>query len=94
MKKSWCEGEQIKLDGSPLMDTTSYVYLDRSTNIMNGMKKELSHGRRAAGAAFVPLKKLPTNIQNQNCVLTFSIQQSSRHPYASKMWARTSATRK
>ncbi|KAE9419247.1 hypothetical protein Angca_004818, partial [Angiostrongylus cantonensis] len=57
MKNPWCEGEKIELYGSLIVETTSYVYLGRSISMENSMKEELDRRRRAAWAAFDPLKE-------------------------------------
>ena len=33
MKNPWCEGDEVKLDGSLITETTSYMYLGRSMNM-------------------------------------------------------------
>ena len=57
MKNPWCEGDEVKLGGSLITETTSYVYLGRSMNMENSMKEELCRRRRAAWAVFEPLKE-------------------------------------
>ncbi|WKY12382.1 hypothetical protein Q1695_003734 [Nippostrongylus brasiliensis] len=48
MKNSWCDEGHIELDGSPIAETKSYLYLGRSMNMDNDMKEELIRRRSAA----------------------------------------------
>ena len=57
MKNAWCEGTRVEVGGSPITETNSYVYLGRSMNMENDLEEELGRRRRAAWAAFGPLKE-------------------------------------
>ena len=48
MKNAWCDGGRVEIDGSPIAETKSYVYLGRSMNMDNDMKEELDRRRRTA----------------------------------------------
>ena len=39
MKNAWCNGGHLDIDGSPIVEAKSYVYLGRSTNMENDMKE-------------------------------------------------------
>ncbi len=95
MRNSWSEEGQIVLDGSPIVETTSYVYLGRSINMNNDLKEELGRRQRAAWAAFGPLKEATDQIKDPN--LRAHLFDSTVLPalcYASETWADTSATLK
>ena len=93
MKNPWCEGEEIKLDGSPITETTAYVYLGRSMNMENNMKEEMDRRRRAAWAAFGPLKEATDHIVDPK--LRAHLFDSTVLPalcYAAETWADTTTT--
>ncbi|KAJ1347673.1 hypothetical protein KIN20_002800 [Parelaphostrongylus tenuis] len=47
MKNQWCNGENIRLDGSLITETSSYVYFGRSLNMENNMKEKLDRRKKA-----------------------------------------------
>ena len=57
MKNALCDGTEFKLEGTLITETSSYVYLGRSMNMENDLREELNRRRRAAWAAFGPLKR-------------------------------------
>ncbi|WKX88583.1 hypothetical protein Q1695_008324 [Nippostrongylus brasiliensis] len=75
MKDSWCDGGPIELDGSPIAETKSYVYLGRSMNMDNDMKEELIRRRRAAWSAYGLSKRPSTNSMMLTSVLICSTRQ-------------------
>ncbi|KAK6757667.1 hypothetical protein RB195_015465 [Necator americanus] len=52
MKNAYCEDGGVQLEGSQIVETSSYVYLGRSMNMENDLKEELNRRMRAAWAAF------------------------------------------
>uniref|UniRef100_A0A7I5EED8 Reverse transcriptase domain-containing protein n=1 Tax=Haemonchus contortus TaxID=6289 RepID=A0A7I5EED8_HAECO len=56
MKNAWADEGQVKIDGTPIKETSSYVYLGRSMDMENDMREELVKRQKAAWAAFGPLK--------------------------------------
>ena len=50
MKNAYCKGG-VQLEGSQIVETSSYVYLRRSMNMENDLKEELNRRMRAAFAA-------------------------------------------
>ncbi|KAK6737049.1 hypothetical protein RB195_019632 [Necator americanus] len=51
MKNASCEDGGVQLEGSQIVETSSYVYLGRSMNVENDFKEELNRRMRAAWAA-------------------------------------------
>ena len=62
MKNAWADVGQIKIDGTPIKETSSYVYLGRSMNMDNDMREELVRRQKAAWAAFGPLKEVTNHL--------------------------------
>ncbi|KAK6754378.1 hypothetical protein RB195_013402 [Necator americanus] len=48
MKNAYCEDGEVQLEGSQIVETSSYVYLGRSINMENDLKEELNRRMRAA----------------------------------------------
>ncbi|EYC11771.1 hypothetical protein Y032_0049g1761 [Ancylostoma ceylanicum] len=95
MKNMYCEGERIELGGSHIMETSSYVYLGRSMNMENNLKDELDRRRRAAWAAFGPLREATDQLADPD--LRAHLFDSTVLPalcYAAETWADTAATSK
>ena len=93
MKNPWCDGDEVKLDGYPITETSTYVYLGRSMNMENDMKEELDRRRRAAWAAFGPLKEVTDQLTDPK--LRAHLFDSTVLPalcYAAETWTDTSAT--
>ncbi|KAK6741118.1 hypothetical protein RB195_009149 [Necator americanus] len=69
MKKSYCEDEGVQLEGSQIVETSSYVYLGRSMNMENDLKKELeqkddtSVGSISTRIRILHLKSVPPQIR-------------------------------
>ena len=83
----------MKLDGSLITETTSYVYLGRSMNMENNMKEELCRRRRAAWAVFEPLKEATDHLSDP--ILRAHLFDSTVLPalcYAAETWTDTSTT--
>ncbi|KAK6728546.1 hypothetical protein RB195_005904 [Necator americanus] len=57
MKSAYCEDGGVQLDGSKIVETSSYVYLGRSMNMENDLKGELNRRMRAAWAAFAVVRE-------------------------------------
>ncbi|WKY07549.1 hypothetical protein Q1695_007202 [Nippostrongylus brasiliensis] len=95
MKNTWCDEGHIVLDGSPIAETKSYVYLGRSMNMDNDMKEELIRRRRAAWSAYGSLKEATDQLQDAD--LRAHLFGSTVLPalcYAAETWPDTSATAK
>ena len=50
MKNALCEDAGMEFEGTPITETSSYVYLGRSMNMENDLREELDRRRRAAWA--------------------------------------------
>ncbi|KAK6761899.1 hypothetical protein RB195_022840 [Necator americanus] len=59
---AYCEDGGVQLEGSQIVETSSYVYLGRSMNMENDLKEELNRRMRAASAAFAAVR----DATNQN----------------------------
>ncbi|VDO54433.1 unnamed protein product [Haemonchus placei] len=58
MKNAWADEGQIKIDGTPIKETSSYVHFGRSTNMNNDMRKRTGERQKEAWAACGPLKEV------------------------------------
>ncbi|KAK6750233.1 hypothetical protein RB195_002307 [Necator americanus] len=68
MKNGYCENEDVQLEGSQIVETSSYIYLGRSMNMENDLKEKLNRRMRAALAAFAPVRSYrPTNGPRSSC---------------------------
>ena len=95
MKNALCEDAEMELEGTPIMETSSYVYLGRSMNMENDLREELNRRRRAAWAAFGPLKEATDQLTDPE--LRAHLFDSTVLPalcYAAETWADTVATSK
>ncbi len=95
MKNGLIEDTELKLEGSPITETSSYVYLGRSMNMQNDLKEELNRRRRAAWAAYGPLKEATDQLTDP--ALRAHLFDSTVLPalcYAAETWADTAATSK
>ncbi|KAK6740203.1 hypothetical protein RB195_008585 [Necator americanus] len=57
MKNAYCEDGGVQLEGSQIVETSSYVYLGRSMNMENDLKEELNRridGPAESSAGYVP----------------------------------------
>ncbi|EYC30135.1 hypothetical protein Y032_0005g2468 [Ancylostoma ceylanicum] len=94
MKNMYCEGERIELEGSHIMETSSYVYLGRSMNVESNLKDELDR-RRAAWAAFGPLREATDQLADPDLrAHLFDSTVLLALCYAAETWADTAATSK
>ncbi|KAK6756526.1 hypothetical protein RB195_014751 [Necator americanus] len=57
MKNAYCEDAGVQLEGSQIVETSSYVYLGLSMNMENYLKEELNRRIRAAWAAFAAVRE-------------------------------------
>ncbi|KAK6738098.1 hypothetical protein RB195_020292 [Necator americanus] len=57
MKNAYCEDGGVQLEGSQIVETSSYVYLGRSMNMENDLKEELNRRMKAAWAAFAAVRE-------------------------------------
>uniref|UniRef100_A0A7I4YY68 Lipoprotein n=1 Tax=Haemonchus contortus TaxID=6289 RepID=A0A7I4YY68_HAECO len=56
------DGGKIKIDGTPVKENSSYVYLGRSINANNDMREEVVRRQKAALAASGPLKEVTNHL--------------------------------
>ncbi|KAK6728469.1 hypothetical protein RB195_005853 [Necator americanus] len=66
MKNAYCEDGGVQLEGSQIVETSSYVYLGRSTNMENYLKEELNRRMRAAWTAFAAVKEATDQLTDQD----------------------------
>ncbi|KAK6749545.1 hypothetical protein RB195_001890 [Necator americanus] len=65
-KYAYCEDGGVQLEGSQIVETSSYVYLGRSMNIDLNLKEELNRRMRAAWAAFAPVREATDHLTDQD----------------------------
>ncbi|KAK6726469.1 hypothetical protein RB195_004661 [Necator americanus] len=65
MKNAHCE-DGGKLEGSQIVESSSYVYLGRSMNMKNDLKEELNRRMRAAWAAFAAVREATDQLTDQD----------------------------
>ncbi|KAK6767046.1 hypothetical protein RB195_026534 [Necator americanus] len=93
MKNAYCEDGAVQLEGSQIVETSSYVYLGRSMNMENDLRKELNRRMRAAWAAFAAVRGAMDQLTDQD--LRAHLFDSTVLPalcYAAETWANTAAT--
>ncbi|KAK6729470.1 hypothetical protein RB195_006487 [Necator americanus] len=66
MKNAYCEDGGVQLESSQIVETSSYVYLERSMNMENDLKEELNRRMRAACAAFTAVKEATDQLTDQD----------------------------
>ncbi|KAK6754364.1 hypothetical protein RB195_013393 [Necator americanus] len=66
MKNAYCKDGGAKLEGSQIVETSSYVNLGRSMNMENDLKKELNRRMRAAWATFAAVREALDQLTNQD----------------------------
>ncbi|KAK6765759.1 hypothetical protein RB195_025585 [Necator americanus] len=66
MKKAYCEAGGVQLEGSQLVETSSYVYLGRSMNMENDLKEEPNRRMRAAWVAFALVMEATDQLTDQD----------------------------
>ncbi|KAK6749847.1 hypothetical protein RB195_002076 [Necator americanus] len=64
MKNAYCEEGGVQLEGSPIVDSSSYVYLGRSMNMVNYFNEEVNRRMRATWGAFT-LREAKEKLTNQ-----------------------------
>ncbi|KAK6763209.1 hypothetical protein RB195_023790 [Necator americanus] len=64
VKNVYCEDEGVQVEGSQIVETSSYVYLGRSMNMENDLKEELNRRMRAAWAAFAAVREATDQLTN------------------------------
>ncbi|KAK6728517.1 hypothetical protein RB195_005886 [Necator americanus] len=93
MKNAYCDDGGVQLEGSQIVETSSYVYLGRSMNMENDLKEEPNRRMRAAWAAFAAVREATDQLTDQD--LRAHLFDSTVLPalcYAAEMWADTAAT--
>ncbi|KAK6728904.1 hypothetical protein RB195_006146 [Necator americanus] len=66
MKNAYCEDGGVQLEGSQIVETSSYTYLGRSMNIETDLKEELNRSMRATWAAFTPSREAMNQLKEQD----------------------------
>ncbi|KAK6730659.1 hypothetical protein RB195_007248 [Necator americanus] len=92
MKNAYSEDGGVQLEGSQILETSSYLYLGRSINMENDMKEELHRRMRAA---FTHVTEATDQLTDQD--LRAHLFDSTVLPalcYVAWTWADTSATSK
>ncbi|KAK6726997.1 hypothetical protein RB195_004977 [Necator americanus] len=90
-KNAYCEDGGVQLEGSQIVETSSYVYLGRSMNIENDLNEEVNRRMRAAWAAFAAVREATDQLTDQD--LRAHLFDSTVLPalcYAAETWADTS----
>ncbi|KAK6757418.1 hypothetical protein RB195_015317 [Necator americanus] len=93
MKNAHCEDGRVQLEGSQIVETSSYIYLGRSMHMENDLKEELNRRMRAAWAAFAAVREATDQLTDQD--LRAHLFDSTVLPalcYAAETWADTAAT--
>ncbi|KAK6749394.1 hypothetical protein RB195_001791 [Necator americanus] len=93
MKNAYCEDGGVQLEGSRIMETSSYVYLGRSMNMENDLREELNRRMRAAWAAFAAVREATDQLTDQD--LRAHLFDSTVPPalcYAAETWTDTAVT--
>ncbi|KAK6761871.1 hypothetical protein RB195_022821 [Necator americanus] len=93
MKNAYCEDRGVQLEGSQIVETSSYVYLGRYMNMENDLKEGLNRRMRAAWAAFAAVREATDQLTDQD--LHAHLFDSTVLPalcYAAETWADTAAT--
>ncbi|KAK6757187.1 hypothetical protein RB195_015171 [Necator americanus] len=93
MKNAYCEDRGVQLEGSQIVETSSYVYLGRSMNMENDLKEKLNRRMTAAWTAFAAVRKATDQVTDQD--LRAHLFDSTFLPalcYAAETWADTAAT--
>ncbi|KAK6765076.1 hypothetical protein RB195_025129 [Necator americanus] len=88
MKNAYCEDRGPQLEGSQIVETSSYVYLGRSMNMENDLKEELNRRKRATWAAFAAVSEATDQPRDQD--LRAHLFDSTVLPalcYAVETWA-------
>ncbi|KAK6754360.1 hypothetical protein RB195_013390 [Necator americanus] len=93
MKNAYCEDGGVQLEGSQIVETSSYVYLGRSMNMENDLKEELNRRMRAAWAAFAAVREATDQLTDQDLLAhLFDLKVLPALCYAAETWADTAAT--
>ncbi|KAK6739420.1 hypothetical protein RB195_008107 [Necator americanus] len=66
MKNAYCEDRGVQLEGSQIVETSSYAYLGRSMNMDNDLEEELNRRMRAAWAAFAAIMEATDQLTDQD----------------------------
>ncbi|CAJ0919838.1 unnamed protein product, partial [Mesorhabditis belari] len=64
MRNAWCSPGEIKLEGQPLEEVTSYTYLGRSINMEGDLRPDVARRRRAAWIALGSIKEVTKILKN------------------------------
>ncbi|KAK6757724.1 hypothetical protein RB195_015501 [Necator americanus] len=92
-ENAYCEDGGVQLEGSQIVETSSYVYLGRSMNMENHLEKELNRRMRVAWAAFTVISEATDQQTDQD--RRAHLFDSTVLPalcYAAVTWADTAAT--
>ncbi|XGW13290.1 hypothetical protein V3C99_013711 [Haemonchus contortus] len=89
MKNAWADEGH----GTPIRESSSYVYLGRSMNMDNDMREELVRRQKAAWAAFKPLKEITNHLTNPKLgAFLFDSTVLPALYYESEIWLASATT--
>ncbi|KAK6761046.1 hypothetical protein RB195_022203 [Necator americanus] len=93
MKNAYCEDGGVQLEGSQIVEGSSFAYLEPSMNMENDLKEERNRRMRAAWAAFAPVREGTDQLKDRD--LRAHLFDSTVLPalcYAAQTWADSAAT--
>ena len=94
MRNPWCSSGEVKLEGQPLEEVTSYIYLGRSINMEGDLRAEVGRRRRAAWTALGSIKEVTKMLKNdkRNWAHLFDSTVLPALCYGTETWATTQTT--
>ncbi|KAK6762332.1 hypothetical protein RB195_023155 [Necator americanus] len=92
MKNAYCEDGGVQLEGSQIVESSSYFYLGRSMNMESDLKEELNRRMRAAWAAFAAVREATDQLTDKDLAHLFDLTVLPALCYAAETWADTAAT--
>ncbi|KAK6758422.1 hypothetical protein RB195_015939 [Necator americanus] len=66
MKNAYSEDGGVQLEGSRIVETSSYIHHERSMNMENDLKEELNRRMRAAWAAVAAVREATDQLADQD----------------------------
>ncbi|KAK6762218.1 hypothetical protein RB195_023072 [Necator americanus] len=66
MKNAYCEDGEAQLEGSQIVESSSYLYLGRSMNMENELKEKSNKRMRAAWEALAPVREATDQLTDQD----------------------------
>ncbi|KAK6761053.1 hypothetical protein RB195_022209 [Necator americanus] len=93
MKNAYCEDGGVQLEGSQIVEGSSFAYLEPSMNMENDLKEERNRRMRAAWAAFAPVREGTDQLKDRDLrAHLFDLTVLPALCYATETWADTAAT--